>query len=190
MSSDSDFPDLETEGQRRSTDHGGFADDFTGLGDDDQGHDGSSDEDGPLGRRGQHATHEDDSDGEEGDDGSRNVRKVPQRQTTREAIERKPLDDGDDSSEEEDGVAKDADQGVAKQPLGSPSSARAGSALSHSHSRSQSQGQAQVDTAEAKKREQDKLLKRWGFDEEDSDEEDEPVSMGSKYLARRRTGSR
>lgn len=153
---DADFPEVEGGGDGAT----GFEDDFTSFGSDEP-EAGSSDEDTPN-------TQDKDGSDEEDD----NEIKPLQRQATTEAVERRPLDEGSNSSDEDESSDSDGTAPAASQepPKSSPLSPEQAN--------------------EAKKREQAKLMQKWGLDDDDDDDsDDEPIQMGSKYLSRRRTGS-
>lgn len=168
IATDADFPDdfpaVEDGYGYAKGSRSGFEDDFTGFGSD-EGEVGSSDDDEMRRTK----NFNDDDDDEDEDEN----RTLPlKRQATTEAVRRRPLDEGSNSSDEGEDESSGSD---AATPAASIVSAPPdGPVLSQE---------------DAKKVEQERLLKRWGFDEDSDDDDDEPVVMGSKYLAKRRTES-
>lgn len=126
------------------------------------------------------------------------------RQTTRESLERTPLDIGDDD-EDLSLSSPSASASNAQAPIGlglglttSPSST-----VAPAEPRQRDTATAEADAIAAyeaglaaqreleagKKVEQERLLAEWGLaDDEDEEDEDEPVSIGSKFLSRRGSG--
>lgn len=117
-----------------------------------------------------------DTDGKPKTDGNDEVHEPEQglkRQTTRESLERIPLDLGDDSDDEGDAADRESIAAAVTANSLPPTT--------------------QMEHEQAKRIEQANLLAEWGLaddegDDDDDDEEDEPVAIGTKYLSRRGSG--
>ena len=174
-----DFPDVE--GAADQPGGQGFEDDFTGFGSDEPDDAEGSDEDISSTQDKDTPSDDEEDEDEEDDDEVKPL----QRQATTEAVERRPLDEGSNSSDEEDSDSSDRST-----PTSSSTAPPAKSPTTLATPLSPTRSAA---ANEAKRREQARVRAGWDFDEEedndDDDSDDEPVQMGGKYMARRRTGS-